>query len=148
MSATHPTATVTLPDGQAITVNVLARRRNTAGQWWYECEIELYERVDQQPDQPSIASPYPVAFWAPYPLVQPIEGQGYDQLKAPTVVTATAEWGVEAAATAGGLLRIHVRGCWEANPGLTEPITAARAQALLRDRQAVHCGCDADRLRS
>lgn len=141
MSAT-PHATCTLPDGQKVTVRVTARRRNQAGQWWYECELDLYERIDQQPDQPSIASPHPVTFWAPHPIIQPLPDQDYSQLNASVEFNATSTWGVETVTSfSGHRLRIHAGGCWMAETDNTFEIDAAAATALLQTGEADECAC-------
>jgi hypothetical protein len=72
-----PLAKVQLPDGQTILAVVLGRTRQRDGTWWYDLEVTLLAKVDR-PQAPSRAEPFPVRFRAPFPLVQPIEGQLYD----------------------------------------------------------------------
>ncbi|MEU8349589.1 hypothetical protein, partial [Streptomyces sp. NPDC048845] len=70
---------MTLPDGQAIDAVVRARARDASGTWRYELEVALWLRGDA-PGRAPRAEPYPVTVSAPYPLVQPVAGESYDEV--------------------------------------------------------------------
>ncbi|WP_336052243.1 hypothetical protein [Streptomyces sp. CA2R101] len=50
--------------------------------WWYDLEIELPDRVDDRRHGPALTS-RKIAFCAPHPVVQPIEGEVYSSLDLP-----------------------------------------------------------------
>ncbi|MGI5341864.1 hypothetical protein ACQEVS_32900 [Streptomyces sp. CA-181903] len=42
----RPHVLVFLPDGQTVEAAVLRRRRDRAGRWWYDCALEVPDRID------------------------------------------------------------------------------------------------------
>ncbi|WP_407547834.1 DUF6233 domain-containing protein [Streptomyces sp. Pv4-95] len=76
---TRPRAEVSLPDGQRLQAAVTRRRRDRAGVWWYDLEIEIPDRDDDRRHGPTLTSRM-ITFSAPHPVVQPLPGEDYSSL--------------------------------------------------------------------
>ena len=139
-----PRARVTLPDGQTLDCVVLGRSREMDGTWWYDLEIVLVSKVEVRGAYPR-AEPQPVQFRAPYPIVQPIEGQDYSQPTAaeqpPTVLYAEP-----LRVHRGAHFRIHAPECWASMNRTLEIVTPEAAEAMVRAKEAEVCAvCRPDR---
>jgi hypothetical protein len=127
---------VSLPDDQVVEARAIRRARDHEGIWWYEVELTLYSRLEVTATH-SRAEPQPVQFWAPYPLVQPIEGERYDALEATTA--AERVWPVARRPLPQGVVHVvHRPGCYQAH-GTPELVTADTARRLLREGRAQGC---------
>jgi len=125
---------VTLPDGQTITANVLYRRREPGGSWWYTLELPLTAR-DEDAAGRSVPSERRVTFAAPYPQVQPIPGTDYRDVPDHSPCD---EWRLEHSRY-GRLLVLHDGLCWSPDPANTERIAPQAASDLLMKGKATAC---------
>ncbi|MFH8566987.1 DUF6233 domain-containing protein [Streptomyces sp. NPDC017993] len=79
---TRPRAEVSLPDGQRLRAAVTRRRRDRAGVWWYDLEVEIPDRDDDRRHGPTLTTRV-IAFSAPHPVVQPLPSEDYSSLNPP-----------------------------------------------------------------
>ncbi|MGW2634904.1 hypothetical protein ACWC2K_37145 [Streptomyces chattanoogensis] len=61
---------------------VTRRRRDRSGTWWYDVQVDIPDRQDDRRHGPALIR-RTIEFCAPYPVVQPVEGERYDVLDPP-----------------------------------------------------------------
>ncbi|MBC2879809.1 MULTISPECIES: DUF6233 domain-containing protein [Streptomyces] len=119
----RPMALVFLPDGQTVEAAVLRRRRDRAGRWWYDCLLEVPDRIDlPHGPRPHVQA---IEFSALYPdYVAPLSGEDYSLLDPPPPAERK-RWRIERPAGSGPDYVVHRADC----------ASAAHAPALATDRE-------------
>ncbi|WP_030814294.1 DUF6233 domain-containing protein [Streptomyces sp. NRRL S-337] len=82
LDVSAPLADVTLPDGQHLKAQVLRRRRDRSGTWWYDLRLEVPDRVDDRSRRPSLGV-RTVEICVPHPYCRAIPGEDYSSLDLP-----------------------------------------------------------------
>lgn len=127
----RPLVLVALPSGQAVEAAVVRRRRDRFGRWWYDCALEVPDRLDlPHGPQPNVQR---VEFSALYPdHVAPLPGEDYSPLDPPPPAERK-RWRIERSALARGPeLVVHRPDC-AAGRHSTQMATDAEALQLLAD---------------
>ena len=139
MRSAEPLASLTLPGGQVVEVECLARWQAADRTWWYTVRLSLYAVVEEK-GRPARVEPSPAVFNVPFPLVQPIEGVEYGALRAsPTAKAPEPVFVVEQTRMIKSpTMVIHLERCWVSRPGMKH-VTIERAADLVQTGQAAAC---------
>ncbi|MFG2097295.1 DUF6233 domain-containing protein [Streptomyces sp. NPDC048612] len=126
-----PKAEVCLPDGQRLRAAVVRRRRDRAGVWWYDLQLQIPDRAEDRRHAPALIA-RTISFSAPHPVVRPIPGEDYTSLDPPPP-HERRRWRLDAAPTDGWVeFYVNRPDCAQAE-GTDRLLTDQEALGMLAD---------------